>query len=105
VAALTALDDPKQFRNIDPAVRELLRGRAMLGRQKASFATVSAVEAGLVDGTKTHDDVDGLLKDGVIGQATLLAASARSALWRRPDSFIQIPRPALGPLFFPGAHS
>jgi hypothetical protein len=69
-AALAALDDPKQFRNLDPATHELQRGRAMLGRQKASFATVSAVQQGIADGTKTPDDVDALLKDGAIGAAT-----------------------------------
>jgi hypothetical protein len=36
-AALKALDDKQQFRNLDPAVRDLQRGRAMLGRQKATF--------------------------------------------------------------------
>jgi hypothetical protein len=49
VAAERALDDPKRFRNLDAAQRALLRGQATLARQKASFAAVSAVEAGLAD--------------------------------------------------------
>jgi hypothetical protein len=69
-AALKALDDPKQYTDLPPTVRELMRGRAMLGRQKASFATVSAVRSGFADGTKTAEDVDALLKDGAIGEAT-----------------------------------
>jgi hypothetical protein len=69
-AAEQALDDPKRFRNLDAAQRDLLRGKATLARQKASFATVSAVAAGLADGSKTQFDVDRLQQDGAIGAAT-----------------------------------
>jgi hypothetical protein len=38
-AAEQALDDPKRFRNLDEAQRALLRGKAMLARQKAPIAS------------------------------------------------------------------
>jgi hypothetical protein len=72
-AALKALEDPKQHADLSPTVRELMRGRAMLGRQKASFAAVGAVQSGLADGTKTRDDVTALHERGVIGDAGRLS--------------------------------
>ena len=69
-AAVNALEDPKQYRHLEPTLRELLIEKAKLADQHAHFATVSAVQQGIADGTKSHDDVDALFKDGLIGRAT-----------------------------------
>jgi hypothetical protein len=78
-AAERALGDAKRFRNLDEAQRALLRGQATLARQKASFAAVSAVEAGLADGGAGRADIAALYERGMIGEAR------RAALLKRAD--------------------
>ena len=84
---MAALDDKQRFPNLDPAVRDLQRGKATLAQQKASFATVSAVQQGIADGTKTQYDIDRLFEDGAIGQATRdwLAEQLKKATQERAE--------------------